>query len=225
MNVFQAYWEIKMPSLDDMASRHFTFRALCEVGSTWRLLQPDNTPKEPETRTALAQLATDILDPLWDQLGQLEITYGHAGAKLYCKIQARATHELAQHVGFERNRRASPICHQPGEAVDFQIAGQGSLDIARHIVATLAFDSVARVWICWKRRGEQGGLGRAGYVVKLAVPDFDRDRRQPRREARLPDREQRFLPLFPPPPSRAFGIGRAGPAFKPLKSRQTASEY
>ncbi len=79
-----------------------------------------------------------------------------------------------QHASFERNRRTSPIFRRPGEAVDFQIAGQGSLDIAMHIVATLAFDSVVRVWICWKRRGEQGGRSRA--AVSSFVPSAAQSR-------------------------------------------------
>lgn len=127
-------------NLDDAAGRRFTFRDLCEAGETWAATRLNNTPAHPDTWDALRRVARVILDPVWDRFGPLTITYGHAGAALSRKVPGRVAPELDQHAGHELNRRGTPICKRPGQAVDFVVPDRSSLEVALFVVEHLEFD-------------------------------------------------------------------------------------
>lgn len=124
-----------LPNLDSMAGRHFTFRALCEVGETFEALRPDNSPKEPETYDAMRRLCRDLLDPLVDRFGPIQLTYGFAGPALLKHIRRRIDKKIDQHAGHEKNRLDRPICARGGLAVDLTVPGVDSKTVADWIVA------------------------------------------------------------------------------------------
>ncbi|MBO9497113.1 hypothetical protein J7438_23930 [Thalassotalea sp. G20_0] len=71
-----------MPQLDQPCSKHFTYRQLIECGETRQSSSIDNLPLAEQSWQALADLAIHILDPVYEQFGDLEITYGFCSPPL-----------------------------------------------------------------------------------------------------------------------------------------------
>ena len=126
--------------LDRPCGRHFTFRALIEAGETWQRVRVPNLPIEPHTWTALTRLATDILDPIEEQFGRIDITYGFASPALTRHIPGRIDPSRDQHAGHELRRDGRPVCPRLGQAVDFRVGDACSGRMAAWIVAHLPFD-------------------------------------------------------------------------------------
>ena len=131
-----------VPSLDTKCGKYFRFRDLIECGETYRAVQPDNTPKAPETYEALRDLTRVILDPTSDQFGNLELSYGVSCPALYRKIRERISPSLDQHSAHELNSKGQLICSRGGAAVDFSCPGICSLQLAQWIVKNCGFDRV-----------------------------------------------------------------------------------
>lgn len=155
-----------MPHLDDPAGRHFRFRDLIEAGETFAAHRTDNTPKQPDTWTHLAELAQSILDPVADRFGRPRITHGFTGPELIRRIPGRIAPQLDQHAGNELNRKGNPICKRPGQAADFQVPHVSSLEIARFVVKALPFD---RLYYYGDDRPLHVSVGpeRAGYLCVI----------------------------------------------------------
>ncbi len=140
----------KPPDLHTRCSRHFDYADLIQCGATWHSLanvtpapapiSPDNVPRETATWVGIAKLATEILDPLVDRFGAVQLTYGFAGPALTRHIKRRIYPRLDQHAGSERNRRGALICERLGQACDLIIPGTDSLTVAKFIVTELPFD-------------------------------------------------------------------------------------
>ncbi len=126
--------------LDEPCGRHLTFRDLIEVGETWQRFRITNVPKQSATVAALRALAEQILDPVIDEFGKPEITYGFAWVNLFNRIQRHTDRDLDQHAGHELGRGGKPICPRLGQAVDFKIEGTSSHRIRAWIAANLPFD-------------------------------------------------------------------------------------
>ncbi len=60
-----------MPQLNQPCSKHFTYRQLIECGETWQSSSIDNLPLADQSWQALADLATHILDPVYEQFGNI----------------------------------------------------------------------------------------------------------------------------------------------------------
>ncbi len=126
--------------LDAAASRHFTYRDLCECSEAWRRTRVDNRPRSEETYRAMEALAREVLDPLVEQFGRLTLTYGFASPALVRVIGRGVAPRLDQHAGHERNRTGQLICPRLGQAVDLFVPATSSRDVARFIVDETPFD-------------------------------------------------------------------------------------
>ncbi|MBI2377777.1 MAG: hypothetical protein HYV07_27490 [Deltaproteobacteria bacterium] len=137
-------------SLDDPCSRLFRYRDLVECGETFQALAslardqgepaPDNVPREAATLEAMARLCRDVLDPIWDHFGSIELTYGFASPALTRRIHGRIAPSLDQHAGHERGRDGRPVCARLGQAADLHVVGHDSWTVARWVAMTLPFD-------------------------------------------------------------------------------------
>ena len=132
--------------LDGACSRHFKWRDLLHCGETWQRLSQEgggaytNLPKQRETWKGLRQLATQLLDPLVDRFGPLQLTYAFAGKELTRHIRERIAPKLDQHAGSELDRNGRLLCPRRGQAVDLQVAGVPTDQVMAWIRAQLPFD-------------------------------------------------------------------------------------
>ena len=138
-----------MPQLNQPCSRHFTYRQLIECGETWQSSSINNLPLSDQSWQALADLATHILDPVYEQFGALEITYGFCSPPLVAARKKLAKEQgvlpsiypaLDQHSCFEKNEKGDIICSRGGAACDFQVPDTSSLAITIWMVKQLSFD-------------------------------------------------------------------------------------
>ncbi|WP_422491076.1 hypothetical protein [Endozoicomonas sp. ALE010] len=138
-----------MPQLNQPCSKHFTYRQLIECGETWQSSSIDNLPLADESWQALADLATHILDPIYEQFGALEITYGFCSPTLATARKKLAKEQgvlpsiyptLDQHSCFEKNKKGDTICSRGGAACDFHVPDTSSLEVTTWIVKQLPFD-------------------------------------------------------------------------------------
>ena len=128
------------PFLDEKCGVNFSYRDFVECGHTFAALQPNNVPKQWKTYAALRNLALKILDPVWNQFGELELTYGVSCRDLYRHIDTRISPSLDQHASYELNTRGMEICKRGGAAVDFRCLNTCSLYVAQWLVSKCPFD-------------------------------------------------------------------------------------
>jgi len=100
----------------------------------------DNIPQQVESYNALHKLAKEILDPIIDYFGMIELTYGFSSAKLAKHIPGRIAPKLDQHASHELNRMKNPICSRLGAACDFIVADEDMLEVAQWVVENTPFD-------------------------------------------------------------------------------------
>jgi hypothetical protein len=142
-----------LPDLDALAGQHLRYRDLVEAGETWARLRPDNRPRDPGSYAAMARLCRDVLDPVIDRFGPIRITYGHAGGSLTRAMPGGIYPSLDQHAGHERRRDGAWICGRLGQAVDFEVAGVPTSEVAAFIAGHLPFDrlyytTMAAIGLC-----------------------------------------------------------------------------
>jgi DNA phosphorothioation-associated putative methyltransferase len=129
-----------IPDLDAPCGQHFRYRDLIHCGETQARTGLANLPQQPETYTALRDLAAHVLDPVIDYFGLIRLTYGFCSRELAKDIKHRIALELDQHAGHERKRTGQPICPRLGAAVDFIVEDEDMAEVARWIIANLPFD-------------------------------------------------------------------------------------
>ncbi|BBA35316.1 peptidase M15A [Methylocaldum marinum] len=129
-----------IPDLDDPCGRYFTYRQLIECGETQARTGLPNRPKEPDSYSALYDLAINILDPVIDYFGMIELTYGFCSPELGKQIPARIAPELDQRAAHELNRKGKSICPRLGAAADFLVRDEDMAEVARWIMANLPYD-------------------------------------------------------------------------------------
>jgi DNA phosphorothioation-associated putative methyltransferase len=127
-------------SLDAFCGRHFSYRQLVECGETQRATGLSNMPKSSESFVALFDLATQILDPVIEYFGSIELTYGFCSAELARKVPGRNAPSLDQHSAHECNRTGKLICERRGAAVDFLVRDENMREVADWIIDNLPFD-------------------------------------------------------------------------------------
>ncbi|MBW7469718.1 DNA phosphorothioation-associated putative methyltransferase [Marinobacter sp. F4218] len=129
-----------IPPLDSACGRYFKYRDFVECGETQEAEQIENRPKQAETYTALYDLAKNLLDPIIDYFGMIQLTYGFCSAKLNKKIPGRIAPKLDQHASHELNRLGNPICERVGAAVDFIVEYEDMFEVSQWIAENLEFD-------------------------------------------------------------------------------------
>lgn len=126
--------------LDGPCGRHLRFRDLIEAGETWHRVRVPNLPEQPGTVAGLQRLAREILDPVIEQFGRIEITYGFASWELTRYVPGRIAPSRDQHSGHELRPNGEPICARLGQAADFRVSGLCCGALAAWIAAVLPFD-------------------------------------------------------------------------------------
>ena len=130
--------------INQACSRYWYFRDLFHCGETWLQERCDNTPLQAASWAAYAALAQQLLDPVCEEFGQPELTFGFCGGQLRRLILAKATPHIAprldQHAAHELNRQGQLVCPRGGAAVDIYYPGQNSHRIALWLTQHLPFD-------------------------------------------------------------------------------------
>ncbi|MGL4475160.1 MAG: hypothetical protein ACRCT7_12035 [Shewanella sp.] len=125
-------------------SRYFTFEALFHCGDTWENFRCQNFPIQQRSWDAYEDLAKTLLDPIVDNFGEVQLTFGFCGKELRQLIlkntQPRIAPQLDQHASYEQNTKGEPICKRLGAAVDLKIDRMPSKVLATWIAANLPFD-------------------------------------------------------------------------------------
>lgn len=129
-----------IPDLDDKCGHIFTYRQLIECGETWNHSHSPNKPTSPTSYNALFDLCTNIVDPVVDYFGAIQLTYGFASSALTKHIHARIDPKIDQHAACELNRKGAPICPRRGAAIDFLVVDEDMREVADWIRSHLPFD-------------------------------------------------------------------------------------
>lgn len=140
VNGFQLVRSRRIPALDEPCGQHFIYRTFIECGETQERTGIANFPKEPDSYTALFEVATKVLDPIIEYFGMVRLTYGFCSPELAKHINGRVAPKLDQHAAHERNRLGKPICERLGAAVDFLVEDEDMLDVAKWIAENILFD-------------------------------------------------------------------------------------
>lgn len=132
------------PNIDLQCGKYFSYRDFFECSDTWKSSGVDNIPKESATYHSIREICREILDPVWEEFGEIKLTYGFSSAALVKLIKKQKfpniTQNTDQHSGWELNRNGIPYCRRLGIAVDFYVAGQSSLAVAQWVAKNTNFD-------------------------------------------------------------------------------------
>jgi hypothetical protein len=128
------------PDLDAPCGKYLKYRDLIECGETQARTGIPNRPKEPDSYTALLELARNVLDPIIEYFGMIKLTYGFSSHELAKKIQGRIAPELDQHAAHEKKINGKYICERLGAACDFIVEDDDMESVARWIVDNVPFD-------------------------------------------------------------------------------------
>ncbi|MDD5391703.1 MAG: DNA phosphorothioation-associated putative methyltransferase [Thiothrix sp.] len=128
------------PTLDAPCGQYHTFRDFIECGETQAKTGLPNLPKQTETYNALAALALQVVDPVMDYFGGIELTYGFCSPELAKHINGRIDPKRDQHAAHELNSRGNLICERKGAACDFIVPDENMLEVAQWIVQNTPFD-------------------------------------------------------------------------------------
>ncbi len=157
--------------LDAPCGRHLRYRDLIQCGETCQRLvasgQPvDNLPRRPETLQAMRVLCQELLDPIIDQFGVLDLTYAFGSPALTREIHKAIAPELDQHAGLEVKADGRPVCSRGGFAVDFRVPGMDSSALAHWIARNMRFD---RMYLYGANRPIHVSIGplSSGLVVQM----------------------------------------------------------
>lgn len=129
-----------LPNIDDPCGANLTYRDLIECGETQARISLPNRPKEPNTYTALYELAKEVLDPVIDYFGMVKLTYGFCSHELAKEVNGRIAPELDQHAGHERKRTGKPVCERLGAACDFLVEDEDMEEVANWVFENTAVD-------------------------------------------------------------------------------------
>jgi DNA phosphorothioation-associated putative methyltransferase len=130
----------KIPDLDTPCGRYLTYRQLIECGETQARICLPNLPKEPDSFTALLELARNVLDPVIEYFGMIRLTYGFCSPELAKLIPGRIAPKLDQHAAYEKNRNGNYLCERLGAACDFYVEDEDMEEVARWVVKNIRFD-------------------------------------------------------------------------------------
>lgn len=129
-----------LPKLDAPCGRFFTYRQFIECGETQARTGSANRPLQPDTYSALYDLAVSVLDPVVDYFGMIELTYGFCSPELARSIAGRIAPKLDQHAAYELTRTGKRICERLGAACDFFVRDEDMEEVALWVAANTPFD-------------------------------------------------------------------------------------
>jgi DNA phosphorothioation-associated putative methyltransferase len=129
-----------IPDLDSSCGRYLTYRQLIECGETQARTGLPNLPKEADSFTALLELATNVLDPVIEYFGMIQLTFGFCSQELAKGIPGRIAPELDQHAAFEKKRNGKLVCERLGAAADFLVEDEDMYEVAEWVAANTSFD-------------------------------------------------------------------------------------
>ncbi|WP_409268563.1 DNA phosphorothioation-associated putative methyltransferase [Massilia sp. BHUDP2] len=130
------------PNIDDPCGANLTYRDLIECGETQARTGLANRPKEPDTYTALYELAKHVLDPVIDYYGMVKLTYGFCSQELAKQIKGHIAPELDQHAGHEQKKTGKPVCERLGAACDFLVEDEDMEEVANWVFENTEVDRV-----------------------------------------------------------------------------------
>lgn len=142
VNEFQLVRSTSIPDLDASCGRYLTYRQLIECGETQSNTGLPNLPKEPDTYTALYDLAVNVLDPVIDYFGMIKITYGFCSLELGKHIKKGVAPILDQHSAHERKGNGKFVCERLGAACDFLIEDEDMKEVATWIYDNTGVDRI-----------------------------------------------------------------------------------
>lgn len=154
----EARWEVvgfelkrssQLPDLDARCGVSFTYRHFIECGVTQERTGLANRPQQPDTYTALYELAKHVIDPVVEYYGMIRLTYGFCSQELANEIPGRIAPELDQHAGHERKKSGKPICERLGAACDFLVEDEDMEEVAIWVFENTNVD---RVYVYGKDR-------------------------------------------------------------------------
>jgi DNA phosphorothioation-associated putative methyltransferase len=154
----EARWEVvgfelrrssQIPDLHAPCGAHFTYRHFIECGETQERTGLTNRPQEPDTYTALYELARHVIDPVVEYYGMIRLTYGFCSQELASAIGDRIAPERDQHAGHERKKSGKPICEPLGAACDFLVEDEDMEEVAIWVFENTDVD---RVYVYGKDR-------------------------------------------------------------------------
>jgi len=137
---FKLVKAMTIPDLDDPCGQYLTFRHLIECGETITRTNMPNLPEQPESYNALYDLVVQVIDPVIEYYGMIELTFGFCSSALAKEISGRIYPKLDQHAAHELNRRGNLICERLGAAIDFLVADENMLEVAQWVIANTPFD-------------------------------------------------------------------------------------
>jgi len=129
-----------IPELDEPCGQNLTYRQLIECGETQQRLGLENCPKQPDSYTALYDLASHILDPVIEYFGMISLTYGFCSHELGKHINNRVAPKLDQHAAHELNTKKNLICPRLGAAIDFIVEDENMREVADWVAENTPFD-------------------------------------------------------------------------------------
>ena len=128
------------PNINDKCGNNLTYKQLIECGETQRITQIPNLPKQLDSYIALHELAQNILDPIIENFGTIQLTYGFCSYELGKHISNNVAPKLDQHAAHELNTRNNVICPRLGAAVDFIIENKNMYEVAEWVMQNTPFD-------------------------------------------------------------------------------------
>jgi DNA phosphorothioation-associated putative methyltransferase len=140
LNDFKLVRSHSIPELDKYCGRNLTYRQLIECGETQQSTGLENCPKQPDSYTALYDLATYIIDPVIEYYGMIQLTYGFCSHELGKHIKKQVAPKLDQHAAHELNTKNNLICQRLGAAIDFIIEDENMREVADWIAKNTPFD-------------------------------------------------------------------------------------
>jgi len=133
-----------LPGPDDSCGQHFRYRNLIEVGSTWAQNRIDNRPRQMATYQAMQAICAQVLDPVYEKFGGVELTYAFSSPALdklvHQNPSPNATRSGDQHAGCELDTKGKPFCSRLGLGIDFRCPGISSITVAQWVAQHTAFD-------------------------------------------------------------------------------------
>ena len=131
---------LSIPDLDQMCGDNLTFRQLIECGETQQRLGLANIPKQAATYNALFDLAVNMLDPIIEYFGSIQLTYAFSSPELSKHISARIAPKLDQHAAAEVDKKGNIVCDRQGAACDLYVEDENMREVADWVIANLPFD-------------------------------------------------------------------------------------
>jgi DNA phosphorothioation-associated putative methyltransferase len=142
INGFDLVRSKTIPNLDAPCGRYLTFRHFIQCGETQQRTRTPNLPKEPDSYTALYELATNVIDPIIEYFGVIKLTFGFCAPELAREIPGRIAPTLDQHAACEKNQRGRYVCDRLGAAVDFLVEHEDMREVVDWIAEHLPFDRI-----------------------------------------------------------------------------------